>query len=187
MTLSSAINTATSSLQSAQTQTALTSRNIANANVAGATRKYANVVTGADGRVEVRSIAQSGNTALFRNVLTGTSDVSKSGVIAGGLDRLNEVIGDTDTKGSPAALVSAFSDALTAYRTSPANYEIGRAAVSAAQKVASTLNAVSGTVDQIRQDADAELKLAASDMTQILKQIEELNQRITAGTSAIAT
>ncbi|WP_062113452.1 flagellar hook-associated protein FlgK [Aureimonas sp. AU40] len=184
MTLSSAINTATSSLQAAQTQTALVSRNIANANVAGATRKYANVVTGADGRLEVRSVAQSGDTALFRNVLNGTSDVAKSGVVAGGLDRLNEVIGDTDTNGSPAALVSALSDALTAYRTSPANYEVGKAAVTAAQKVVSTLNAVSSSVDDIRQDADGELKLAASDMTQILKQIQELNQRITAGTSA---
>ena len=82
-------------LEIASAQLSVAARNIANANVAGATRKYANVVTGADGRLEVRSVAQSGNSALFRNVLTGTSDVAKSGVIAGGLDRLNEVIGDT--------------------------------------------------------------------------------------------
>ncbi|ALN74142.1 flagellar hook-associated protein FlgK [Aureimonas sp. AU20] len=184
MTLSSAINTATSSLQAAQTQTALVSRNIANANVAGATRKYANVVTGADGRLEVRSVAQSGNAALFRNVLNGTSDVARSGVLAGGLDRLNEVIGDTDAKGSPAARVSALTDALVSYSKAPANSEVGRAAVAAAQNLVTSLNSASDTVQEIRQDADHELALAATDMRQILKQIEDLNQRIMAGTSA---
>lgn len=184
MTLSSALSTATSSLQATQTQTALVSRNIANANVDGATRKYANVVTGADGRIEVRSVAQSGNTALFRNVLNGTSDVAKSGVIAGGLDRLNEVIGDTDAKGSPSALVSGLTDAIVSYSKAPANSEVGRAAVAAAQKLATALNTASDTVNEIRQDADKELSLAATEMTQILKQIEDLNQRIMAGTAA---
>ncbi len=184
MTLSSAINTATSSLQASQTQTALVSRNIANANVAGATRKYANVVTGADGRLEIRSVSQSGNTALFRNVLNGTSDVARSGVVAGGLDRLNEVIGDTDAKGSPAAKVSALADALVSYSKAPANGEVGRAAIAAAQALATSLNVASDTVDQIRQDADDELGQAASDMRSILSQIQDLNQRITAGTVA---
>lgn len=184
MTLSSALSTATSSLQAAQAQTALVSRNIANANVAGATRKYANLATGADGRLEIRSVAQSGNSALFRNVLNGTSDVAKSSIVAGGLDRLNEVIGDTDAKGSPAALVSALSDALVSYSKAPANSEIGRAAVAAAQSLATSLNTASDAVNEIRQDADKELSLAATEMTQILKQIEELNQRIMAGTSS---
>ena len=184
MTLSSALSTATSSLQAAQAQTALVSRNIANANVAGATRKYANLATGADGRLEIRSVAQSGNTALFRNVLNGTSDVAKSSVVAGGLDRLNEVIGDTDAKGSPAALVSALSDALVSYSKAPANSEIGRAAVAAAQSLATSLNTASDAVNEIRQDADKELSLATTEMTQILKQIEDLNQQIMAGTSS---
>jgi len=184
MSLSSALSTATSSLQASQTQTALVSRNIANANVAGATRKYANVVTGADGRIEIRSVSQSGNSALFRNVLNGTSDVAKSGVVAGGLDRLNEVIGDTNAKGSPAAKVSALADALVSYSKAPANGEVGRAAVAAAQALATSLNTASDTVDQIRQDADNELAQAAIDMRDILSQIQDLNQRITAGTVA---
>jgi flagellar hook-associated protein 1 FlgK len=183
MTLSSALNTATSSLQSAQTQTALVSRNIANANVAGATRKYVNVSTGPEGRVDVRSIAQSGNSALFRNVLNGTADVAKSSIVAGGLDRLNEVVGDTNAKDSAVALVSALSDALSAYRASPANYQVGMSAISTAQKLASSLNSVSATVNDIRRDADDEMAQAALDMKDILGQIDQLNQRIVAGTN----
>lgn len=182
MTLSSALNTATSSLQSTQTQTAVVSRNIANANVQGATRKYVNVATGAEGRIEVRSISQSQNTSLFRNVLNGTADVGRSSVIAGALDRMNEVIGDTDGKGSPAARLAAFETALQTYRSSPANNQQGSAAVTAANNLAGSLNAVSATIDEIRRDADNELALAAEDMNALLSRVEELNRRITTGT-----
>lgn len=182
MTLSSALNTATSSLAATQTQTAIVSRNVPNVNAAGATRKYANVVTGMDGRVEVRSIAQSQNSALFRNMLDTTSAVQASSVVAGGLDRISEVIGDTDAAGSPAALVAKLSDALQTYATTPGNQGFASAAVSAAQNLAAGLNQASTTVDQIRRDADDELALAAEDMNKILGTIETLNRRIVSGT-----
>ncbi|WP_062212653.1 flagellar hook-associated protein FlgK [Aureimonas sp. AU12] len=182
MTLSSALNTATSSLAATQTQTAIVSRNVANVNAAGATRKYANVVTGMDGRVEVRSVSQSQNSALFRNMLDTTSAVQASSVVAGGLDRISEVIGDTDAAGSPAALVAKLSDALQTYATTPGNQGFASAAVSAAQNLATGLNQASTTVDQIRRDADDELSLAADDMNKILGNIETLNRRIVSGT-----
>ncbi|MET0258550.1 MAG: flagellar hook-associated protein FlgK [Methylobacterium sp.] len=182
MTLSSALNTAKSSLIATQTQTALVSRNVANVNDPGATRKYANVVTGPDGRVEVRSVAQSQNSVLFRNMLESTSALNTSSAVLNGLDRLNETIGDTDGNGSPAALLNKMTNALKDLAVSPNNVNFASAAVSSAQDLAKSLNDLTTTVGVIRRDADDSLVVAAEDMNKILARIQDLNEKVTSGT-----
>lgn len=182
MSLSSALNSAKSSLQASQAQTALVSRNIANVNVPGATRKYVETVTGADGRVEIRNVAQSGNSVLYRNMLDTTASVNTSSAVLEGLKRLNEVIGDTEGAGSPAALVGKLDSALRAYAVSPGNDQFARTAVNAARDLADTLNRLSDTVATVRRDADAQLVAAAGDMNDILAQIAKLNETIVSGT-----
>ncbi len=182
MSLSSALNTAKSSLSATQLQTALVSRNIANANVEGATRKYANVVTGGGGRVEVRSVAQSANSTLYRNMLDSTASLEQSNVVKAGLTRIDELVGDIETGNTPAALVANLSDKLLAYAASSQSFDFARSAVDAARDVATALNEGSRTVDVIRRDADDELVVAAADMNDILAEIERLNREIVAGT-----
>ncbi|GGE19810.1 hypothetical protein GCM10011390_43840 [Aureimonas endophytica] len=184
MSLTSALNTAKSALVATQAQTALVSRNIANVNVEGATRKYANVVTGSGGRVEVRSVTQSANTVLFRNMLDATSTLQQSTAVQGGLDRINEMVGDIANGQTPAALIGKLSDALKAYAASPTSYETARAASSAASDVAKALQEGTGIVDTIRQDADDSLVQAANDMNSLLAKIEDLNKQVVAGTVA---
>lgn len=183
MSLSSALNTATQSLAASQAQTAIVSRNISNVNTPGATLKYANVVTGANGGVEVRSIAQSQNTALFRNALDTNSALAKTTAVSDGLSRINDLIGDTDKNGSPAAKIAALSDAMQDFATSPTSDAIARAAVNAARDVASNISDAYQSVDQLRQDSDDALAVAADDMTTILGKIEALNIRIVSGTA----
>ena len=182
MSLSSAFDTAKSSLAVSQLQTSIISRNIANVNTVGATRKYAQVVTGQNGHVVVKSVTQSSNAVLFRNMLDANAAVGKGNVISNGLDRLNDTLGDTELSRSPAAMVSALQDALTTLSASPNNYELARNAVTAASDLATTLNEASDTTQSIRKDADDELVVAAADMNKILKSIEDLNRRIIVGT-----
>lgn len=181
MSLSTAMDTAKSSLQAAQTQTSIISRNIANVNTVGATAKSANVVTGANGRVTVTSISQSSNAVLFRNALDANAAVGKNNVIANGLNRVADTLGDNGLNRSPAALVSALGDALNTLSASPNNYELARNAATAAQDLVTSLNDASLTVQTIRRDADTELVAAAEDMTKILAKIEELNNQIVKG------
>lgn len=184
--LSSALDTAKSSLAASQTQTSVISRNIANVNTVGATRKYANVVTGVNGQVQVKSIAQSSNSVLYRNMLDANAAVGRGNVISNGLDRINDLLGDTQLSRSPASMVTKLGDALSTLAASPNNYELARSAATAAGDVVATLNEASETVQTIRRDADNELVLAAADMTKILANIEDLNNRIIAGTRVSA-
>ncbi|MBB3951430.1 flagellar hook-associated protein FlgK [Aureimonas jatrophae] len=183
MSLSSALNTATQSLAASQAQTAIVSRNISNVNTPGATLKYANVVTGGNGGVEVRSISQSQNTALFRNALDTNAVLAKSTAVSDGLARINDLIGDTDKNGSPAAKIAALSDAMQDFATTPASDSVARTAVFAARDVAANISDAYGAVDQLRRDADDALSVAADDMNAILAKIEKLNVRIVAGTA----
>lgn len=182
--LTSALNTAKSALSATQTQSALVSRNIANVNTEGATRKYANVVTGSGGRVEVRSIAQSSDSVLYRNMLDSTSSLQQSTTVQDGLTRIEEMIGDIQNGQTPAALIGTFSDKLKAYATSPNSYEFARSASDAASDVVTALNQGTQTIDTIRRDADNELVNAATDMTKILADIEDINRQVVAGTLA---
>ncbi|KQT66085.1 MULTISPECIES: flagellar hook-associated protein FlgK [unclassified Aureimonas] len=182
MSLSTALDTAKTSLAASQAQTAILSRNIANVGVVGATKKYANVVTGAGGGVKITSIAQSANGVLYGNMLEAKAAVGRSNVIANGLDRLNETIGDTKLGRSPAAMISKLTAALNTLSATPGNYELARNAQMAASDLVTTLNTASETVQTVRRDADKELVNAASDMTRILAKIESLNKEVTVGT-----
>ncbi|KQT45172.1 hypothetical protein ASG43_12830 [Aureimonas sp. Leaf454] len=184
MSLSTALDTAKSSLAATQAQTAILSRNIANVNVVGATKKYANVVTSAGGGVKITSITQSSNAILYGNMLEAKAAVGRGNVIANGLDRLNETMGDTTLGRSPSAMVTKLSDALNTLAASPNNFELARNAANAATDLATTLNSASDTVQTIRRDADKELVNAASEMTRILAKIEDLNKRVVSGSQS---
>jgi flagellar hook-associated protein 1 FlgK len=182
MSLSTAFDTAKSSLAASQQQTAIIARNIANVNTVGATRKYANVVTGPTGQVQVKSVTQSSNYALFRNMLDASAAVGKGNVISNGLDRLSETLGDTELSRSPASMISKLSDAMNTLSASPNNYELARNAATAAADLVQTINDASITAQTIRKDADNELVNAAAQMNKLLASIEILNKEVIAGT-----
>lgn len=183
MSLSAALNTAKSSLAASQLQTQIASSNIANVNTAGATRKIANVVTGPNGTVTVTSIAQSSNSTLFRNMLDANSKLTVATMQADAYARLNEIVGDTNAKQSPQAKVAALNDALQSLANTPGNYDLARAAAQAAQDLVTTIRDNADTVQSIRRDADTKLSVAATDMNRILKDLEDINRQVVAGTT----
>ncbi len=143
-------------------------------NVVGATKKYAKHRDVGRRRREDHSIAQSSNAFLYGNMLEAKAAVGRGNVIANGLDRLNETMGDTKLGRSPSAMVTKLSDALNTLAASPNNFELARKRANAATDLATTLNSASETVQTIRRDADKELVNAADDMTRILAKIEDL-------------
>ncbi|MEF2550845.1 flagellar hook-associated protein FlgK [Aurantimonas sp. A2-1-M11] len=183
MSLLSAFSNATASLSSVASQSALVSRNIANADNPYATRKFAGLTVAQTGGVRIMSIAQSGDQALFRSLITTNSALGSAEANAKALNRIREVIGDVDAPTSPAASLSALKAALSQYSVSPENGQTAEAAVNAARDMAVSLNRATDAVQSARKDADDQLNLAAKDMNRLLGEFATLNAKIMAGSS----
>lgn len=74
MGLSTALSVAQSSLLTVSAETQVASRNIAGVNASGTfTEKTANIVTTADGGVQLASVSNAQNQVLFDGMLAATS------------------------------------------------------------------------------------------------------------------
>ena len=181
MSLMTALTNARSSLSSAASQSALVSRNISNVDDPSATRKYANAVTGPYGAVQIVSVSQSGDAALYRSMIDATSSLGASQATSDALERLHDIIGDVDSPTSPASTLGALQAALTQYAASPENAQAASSAVQAARVVATSLNTASDGVQALRQQADDDLASAATKMNALLSEFQNLNGRIVGG------
>ncbi|SJZ82077.1 flagellar hook-associated protein FlgK [Consotaella salsifontis] len=181
MSLTSALDSAKSAITTSSQLTSIVSRNIANVNSTTATRKYANVATGADGSVSVMSVSQSTNLALFRNKLDATSENASLSALTSGLGQLATTVGDTEDEISPASLVGKLQSALTAYSASPDSADLARSAMQAAKNLAQGLNDASDVVETVRRDADNAISVAAGEMNDLLAQFKSLNDKIVSG------
>ncbi|MCQ0988160.1 flagellar hook-associated protein FlgK [Jiella marina] len=181
MSLLSAFTSARSSLAAVSQQSALVSRNVANAENPTATRKYANQTTSVLGGVSVHSVSQSSNQALFRSMTTANSALAAAEVTWAGLDSIRSVVGDTDSIESPAARLTNLMTALSQYAVTPEDSQTARAAVNAAADVVRSLNSATGAVQAAREDADRKLADAAGKMNSLLSEFEGLNRRIVSG------
>ncbi len=182
MTLSVGLGIANSGLSVTADQTAVVSRNVANAGDLYASRKTANIVTAAGGGVRLASITRVFNDALFRNVLSTTSVASGQRAVLDALDMLDQTINDPELDASPAALVGKLAAALQHYAEAPNDTVRARSAISAASDLASGLRAASQTVQQVRQQADKDLNSSVGRINTLLSQYETLNNAIVKGT-----
>ncbi len=184
MTLSVGLGIAQSGLSVAADQTAVVSRNVANAGDLYASRKTANVVTAAGGGARLASITRVFNEALFRNVLSTTSAASGQRAVLDALDMLDQTVNDPELDASPAALVGKLSAALQHYAEAPNDAVRARSAIAAASDLAKGLNAASQTVQQVRQQADDDIGNSVGRLNTLLGQYETLNHAIVKGTRA---
>ncbi|MCB8838133.1 flagellar hook-associated protein FlgK [Aurantimonas sp. VKM B-3413] len=183
MSLLSAFTNARSSLATVSAQTALVSRNIANADNSGATRKYANQISNGLGGVKITSISQSENQALFRSMTAANGSLAASKAMSDALNSIRAVIGDVDSTNTPAATLTALKSALADFAVSPEDAQTARAAVDAAKDVVNSLNSATTAIQNARKDADTQLSAAADDMNKLLKQFQSLNDRVVSGTA----
>lgn len=184
MSLSVSLGIAQSGLAVTADQTAVISRNVANAGVSGASRKNANVVTAAGGGIRLASITRVTSDALFRNVLATTSSASNQAALVEALERLDQTVNDPELDTSPAALVTALQSAMQQYAENPSNGTFARTAVAAANDLAVALNTASQTVQEVRQQADADMAASVDKLNSLLSQFQTLNVAIVKGTRA---
>lgn len=183
MSLTLSVDTARSSLQATSDQISVVSRNIARVHDADATRKTATIVSGPGVGVSIPRIDRTSNDLLFNAYLTANSSNQAQTSIASALVQLQSTVDDTDQERSPAALIAKLSAALQTYSGNPQNPAVAASVVSAAKDVSNALNSASGTVTQVRQQADSDIASSVSNINNLLSQFQALNNQVVRGTS----
>ena len=191
MTLSAAYNIVNSSFAANAAQTAVVSKNIANANTAGYSREIANVLTNLYGGADVDSITREANGALRDQVSNATSQAAGQQAIADGLAKLAQTVNDsasassasgaTQNGASPSAMLAKLQNALQTYAASPGNASVGQAAVNAASGLAASLNSASATVQQVRSQADASMGSSVATINSLLNQFAQADKAVVSG------
>jgi flagellar hook-associated protein 1 FlgK len=183
MNLTTATYVTQSALATVSAESAVVSRNIGGVNSSGFSQKTANVITTADGGVEVASVTNAQNQAVFTNVLSATAASATQSTISGGLTTLATIVGEPGSDTSPAEKLSDLTNALQQYEASPSDSNLASAAVTAARNLASTLNNATTTVQQLREQADSQMTSSVSSVNSLLAQFKTVNQQIVTGTA----
>lgn len=183
MSLSSAINTAHSSLSNTAAQTNIVSRNISNANNPDYNRRnaaLANTIPGA----QVVSIQRAQDHALFRQSLDGTSAASGQDTLLTGLNTLKGLLGGNDYETAPATLLADLRDTLSTYAAKPGEGTLAQTAIADAQTLAAGIRDTSLAVQKTRLDVDQEIDRQVVKLNELLERFETSNNSVYGGTQS---
>lgn len=188
MTLMSALAGALTGLRATQAGLDIVSRNVANANTAGYTRKVlpleshvvgsegAGVRTGAlqrmlDERVQVQLYGQVGVSQRYD-------------VINQFLSRVDQLFGQPDEETSIGAAVTRLGTAFQDLADNAELAPIRQKVLDEAQALAGSLNSMSDSVQAMRKEAEDAIAASVATVNQALHRIDDLNRQIASRTVA---
>ena len=181
MSLSSVLYTAQSSLANTSRQTSVVSRNITNVYNTDYTRRDAMLISTAPG-ARVVSITRAADAALMRQNTNALSAWHAQSTLMAGFERLSVTVNGVDNATSPAMRMGALQTALQTYSASPGDRSLAQAAVNAAEDVVRSLNEGSAAVQQLRSDADLEIKQSVDRLNTLLNDLEKVNGDVVTAT-----
>ncbi|MBW7972139.1 flagellar hook-associated protein FlgK [Bradyrhizobium sp. BR 10289] len=183
MSLTAALDSARASLMASGIQSSTISRNIAGASATGYSRKIAVLDNLPGAGVYVAAIQRAASSGLYNNVLVATSSSAKQSAIYDGLQQIaSATVDDTELDQSPTAQLNALKKALQQYANAPDNTTLAQAAVTSAKDMATALNQATQTVQSVRENADADMKVSVQNINQLLSQFQTVNTEIVKGT-----
>ena len=181
MGLTTSLTNAVSGLRVNQDSLALVSRNISNSGTPGYHKQSLNVVDyNTQTSTYARSVGASRafNTSLQTYYNRQVSDTANSTIQANYLNRLQGFLGKPGATGSLDTIFSNLQNALQGIATSPDDYSSRANAVSAAQTMAETLNRLSGTIQEMRQETEGQIATDVHNMNGMLNSLAEVNSRM---------
>lgn len=183
MSLTSALESARSSLMASGIQSSVISRNIAGASATGYSRKIAVLDNFPGAGVYVAAIQHAATNGLYTNVLIATSSSTKQSAIHDGLQKIaSATVDDPELDQSPTAQLNALKKALQQYANAPDNTTLAQAAVTSAKDMATALNQATNTVQSVRAGADADMATSVANINRLLTQFQTVNTAIVKGT-----
>lgn len=186
MSLRVAMNAATSSLLTVQTQMSVTAQNIANADTEGYSRKTATLsATSSAGYgtgVTVSSISSSADASLIKSAMAAASQLGATSQVASYMDSLDSIMGTIDTDGTTgSSLTSALSEleeALSSLANTPESETLANQLVATLDDLTAQLRSTSSQIQDLRQQADSDIGAAVDSVNSALHTIDDLNDQI---------
>jgi len=188
MSITQALSNATSGLTAASQRAGVTSNNIANALTEGYSRRDVSLserVTGGVGAgVSVTGVSRSNDPAILHERRTADSELSFEDSIASALARVSSLIGDAEDPRALFQKYANFESSLRSLADAPDSAAALSGVFDAATDIIATFNRLSGSFQQIRSGADAEIAERVIVVNDSLRQVEDLNRAITRGSGA---
>ncbi len=186
MTLSSALNIAASGLGVAGVQTEVTSRNIANADRPGFTRKSVSTVTAHTGEARIGTVDRSVDTLLVRLERAGRSRLALESTRAEGIAAYTAHLGQPSEGFSPAAMVEKLRTSLVTLSAFPAQGAAQLQVISSAKDAARTLVSLTKSLATVTQEVDLNLRYDVAAANDAMQELAVLNKRASVPLDALS-
>lgn len=182
MSLFSALNNAVTGLKANQVGLDVVSRNVANANTPGYTKKVApreNAILAGDGSgVRVLPTTRDVDMRLLENLRSEVSRSERLGTVSDFLTRIDEMFGRPDQETSIAYGVNELAIKMGELVDNPENAGVRASVVAQADMVARQLNQMSASIQDMRTEAERGIATAVDDVNAALQGIADLNREI---------
>jgi flagellar hook-associated protein 1 len=195
MGLSQALSAALAGVNTTQKSLSVIAGNVANANTPGYVEESADQTAVASGALAGTSVDFAGinrnlNTLLQSQLWTETSGASYADLAAQYYQQLQPIYGTPGSSSSFDAIYTGFTNAVQALAANPSAATAQNAVIGAAQTVTQSLNAMTGTIQQLRTQAEQGIAGAVTTANNLLQQIAQINGKLEGTTqldSAAAT
>ena len=177
MSLTGALNSATSGLRTTQTLSRVAADNVSNALNPGYVRRRALLITPGNDQSGsiVGEIRREVNASLQRMSRHETGKMARFQVVQDGLRSYTAYLGQPGDGSSPADKFSAFQNSLTTLVNLPSSNGAQSGAVLAAEDLALSIRNAAQTLGATATDVDMEIRYEVADLNQALYQLRELN------------
>lgn len=183
MSLSAAMKTAQSSFSNVGLQSAVVSKNIANASDPAYARRAAILATAASGATVVET-QRAQNEALLKQNLLSISKGAAQDTVLSGLSRMKMMLGGEDYELAPSTYLAKLRDNLQTFADKPSEGSLAETVVADAIDVATSLNSTSKALQKLRAEADADIDTAVKELNRLLTEFKTYNDQVKQGTAA---
>ena len=183
MGLSQALSSALAGVNTTQQSLSVIAGNVANANTPGYVTESVNTVeeaTAGQGgaSVDTAGINRDLNSLLQNQLWTETSGDSYADTAAQIYQQLQQIYGTPGSSTSFDAIYNNFTSALQALSSNPASSSQQSAVIGAAQALTQNLNSMTGTIQQLRTQAEQGIATGVQTANGLLQQIAQINQQL---------
>lgn len=182
MSLNLALSAALSGLQTNQKGLDLVSRNIANVNTVGYTKKIFNqesrILTGVGVGVQVTEISRRIDYGLIQELNLENASLQALNTKATYYDRMQDMFGKPADNSSIAHILTDLTKQVELLALEPDKTEQHLTTVQRAEDVSQKLNDMGDLLQSLRLDADKELERAVDVVNTLLEDIQTLNEEI---------
>jgi flagellar hook-associated protein 1 len=183
MSINQALSAALAGVNITQQGLSVIAGNVANANTAGYVDESLNQAElGTSGMagasVESTGINRNLNVLLQSQLWTETSGGSYADTVSQMYQQLQTVYGTPGSSTSFDGIYNNFTSALQALSTSPSSYSSQTGVISAAQSLAQNLNSMSGSIQQLRTQAEAGISSDVQTANGLLQNIADINSKL---------